>query len=100
MLKRLIVIFIAVLIPSISNASIINQCLSQLREGHYNQAVNLGKLAVVLHSDNPNSYLCLAAAYVKKGKLKLAKEEFSIAEILSPKNQAQNIKQISHNLLK
>ncbi|MGC8705612.1 MAG: tetratricopeptide repeat protein [Desulfurella sp.] len=90
MAKRLFLVLLFLCIPAFSYANTIAQCIKQLKEGHISQAIELGKLAVVLHSDNPVSYMCLAGAYAKDGKYNFAKVELQQALILAKSNKLKN----------
>ncbi|WP_291490383.1 hypothetical protein [Desulfurella sp.] len=90
MLKRLFIGLLFIFIPAFSYANTITQCIKQLKEDHVSKAIQLGKLAVVLHSDNPVSYMCLAGAYAKDGKYNFAKVELQQALILAKSSKLKN----------
>ena len=77
MIKKLFLVLLLVCLPIFSYANTISKCATKLQEGHVNQAIALGKLAVVLHSNNPLSYMCLALAYALRSIITLQKLSFS-----------------------
>jgi hypothetical protein len=90
MIKKLFLVLLLVCLPIFSYANTISKCTTKLQEGHVNQAIALGKLAVVLHSNNPLSYMCLALAYAKVGHYEFAKVELQQAQILAKSQKLKN----------
>lgn len=66
------------------------------KENHVNQAIALGKLAVVLHSNNPLSYMCLALAYAKDKHYHFAIVELQQAQLLA---RSQKLKETINNII-
>lgn len=89
MFKKIFLAITIVLLPTFVRANVITRCAKQIKEGNIDQAIALGKLAVVEHSNNPASYLCLAAAYSKDKHYNFAKVELEEALILA---HSQNLK--------
>ncbi|MGB9755961.1 MAG: hypothetical protein ACPLXO_03655 [Desulfurella sp.] len=96
MLKKIFLTVIIVFLPILASANVITSCINQIKEGNLEQAIALGKLAVVEHSNNPASYMCLAAAYAKDKHYNFAKVELEEALILT---KSQNSKEAIDNLL-
>jgi Flp pilus assembly protein TadD len=96
MIKKLFLVLLLVCLPIFSYANTISKCATKLQEGHVNQAIALGKLAVVLHSNNPLSYMCLALAYAKDKHYNFAKVELQQAQILA---KSQKLKNTIDNIL-
>jgi len=96
MIKKLFLVLLLVCLPIFSYANTISECATKLQEGHVNQAIALGKLAVVLHSNNPLSYMCLALAYAKDKHYNFAKVELQQAQILA---KSQKLKNTIDNIL-
>lgn len=96
MRKKLFLAIIIVFLPIFARANVITNCVNQIKEGNLEQAIALGKLAVVEHSNNPASYLCLAAAYAKDKRYNFAKVELEEALILT---HSQSSKIAIKNLL-
>lgn len=96
MLKKVFLTIIIMFLPIFARADVITSCINQIKEGNLEQAIAFGKLAVVEHSNNPASYLCLAAAYAKDKRYNFAKVELDEALILT---HSQNSKSAIDNLL-
>ncbi|OSS42342.1 hypothetical protein DESAMIL20_1895 [Desulfurella amilsii] len=96
MIKKLFLVLFLVCLPAFSYGNTISQCVRQLKGGHVKHAIELGKLAVVLHSDNPLSYMCLGFAYEKDKHYNFAKVELQQAQILV---KSQKLKNIIDNML-
>ncbi len=64
-IKKFLFVLLLICLPSLSFANTIERCIQNLKEGNVVEATRLGKLAVVIHPDNPLSYMCLAGAYAK-----------------------------------
>lgn len=72
----------------VKNSKTINDCISTLRKRNYKKAVEFGKTAVVLHSNDFTAYLCLGIAYARTGQLNFATTSIEQAAALG-KNKSQ-----------